>query len=206
MDISNLLQGPFKDIIIDQVGQKLGLNDQQQTNSAVDGIFATLLGAVSRNASTPEGASGLMSALDRDHDGSVLDDLAGFLTGSAQFQNSKTTNGAGILNHLLGDQQMQAAQSISNASGIDSGKILQMMSTLAPVVLGFLGKAKAQPQAQQGGGLLDLIQSASKTVNQQPTTQSLFSKLLDKDGDGNMIDDIAEMGMKSIFGKFLGGK
>ena len=28
--------------------------------------------------------------------------------------------------------------------------------------------------------------------------------LFDKDGDGSMIDDIAEMGMKSIFGKFMG--
>lgn len=64
-----------------------------------------------------------------------------------------------------------------------------------------------QPQQQQtGGGLLDFIQGATKTVNQQPSTQSIFSKLLDKDGDGSMIDDIAEMGVKSIFGKILGGK
>lgn len=90
-----------------------------------------------------------------------------------------------------------------------------MMVTLAPVVLGMLGKFKsqAQPEVQQtqqtqqgGGGLLDFIQGATKTVNQQPTNQSIFSKLLDKDGDGSMIDDIAEMGVKSIFGKMFGGK
>ena len=201
MDITDLLQGPMKDIIINQVGQQLGLGNQQQTNSAVDGVLATIMNAVAKNASTPEGAGGLMAALDRDHDGSILNDLSGFLSGAVQPENPKTANGTGILNHLLGDKQETAAESISKESGIDTAKILSMMATLAPVVLGFLGKAK-----QTGGGLIDFIQGATKTVNQQPANQSIFSKLLDKDGDGSMIDDIAEMGVKSIFGKMLGGK
>ena len=214
MDITDLLQGPMKDIIINQVGQQLGLGDSKQANSAVDGVFATLLNAISHNASTPEGAGGLMAALDRDHDGSILNDLGGFLSGMVQPSNPQTANGTGILNHLLGDKQETAAESISKESGIDTGKILSMMATLAPVVLGMLGKLKAQApaqptqtqQADQGESLLDFIQGATKTVNQQPNTPSIFTKLLDKDGDGSVVDDIAEMGVKSIFGKLFGGK
>lgn len=214
MDITDLLQGPMKDLIINQVGQQLGLGDSKQTNSAVDGVLATLMNAISHNASTPEGAGGLMAALDRDHDGSILNDLGGFLSGAVQPQNPNTANGTGILNHLLGDKQETAAESISKSSGIDTGKILSMMATLAPVVLGMLGKVKAQSQpvpqqsqqVEQGGGLLDFIQGATKTINQQPSTQGMFSKMFDKDGDGSMIDDIAEMGVKSIFGKLFGGK
>ncbi|MFZ1749809.1 MAG: DUF937 domain-containing protein [Saprospiraceae bacterium] len=207
MDITDLLQGPMKDIIIQQVGSQLGLGDSAQANSAVDGVFGTLLNAISKNASTPEGADSLMSALDRDHDGSILNDLGGFLSGAVSPQNPNTANGAGILKHILGGQQEDAAANISKESGIDTAKIMQMMATLAPVVLGMLGKAKAQPQVQQqGGGLLDFITGATQKVNQQPANQSIFSKLLDKDGDGSMIDDIAAMGMKSIFGKILGNK
>lgn len=207
MDISDLLQGPMKDIIINQVGKQLGLGDSNQANTAVDGVFATLLNAISHNASTPEGQDGLMAALDRDHDGSILNDLAGFLSGSSQPSNPNTANGAGILKHILGNNQETAAASISKESGIDTGKIMQMMATLAPIVLGMLGKAKAQPQVQeQSGGLLDFIKGATQTVNQQPTNQGMFSRMLDKDGDGSMIDDIAEMGIKSIFGKILGRK
>ncbi|MBL0100110.1 MAG: DUF937 domain-containing protein [Saprospiraceae bacterium] len=66
MDITDLLQGPLKDVIINQVGKQLGLGDSQQTNTAVDGVFATLLNAVSHNAATPEGQNSLLSALDRD--------------------------------------------------------------------------------------------------------------------------------------------
>ena len=42
---------------------------------------------------------------------------------------------------------------------------------------------------------------ATKTVNQQPTNQSFLEKMLDKDGDGSIMDDIAAMGFKSLFGK-----
>ncbi len=208
MDITDLLQGPMKDIIISQVGNQLGLENSDQTNSAVDGVFATLLNAVANNASSPEGQNSLLSALDRDHDGSILNDLGGFLSGMVQPQNPNTTNGAGILKHILGDQQSTAADAISKSSGIDSSKIIQIMTTLAPIVLGYLGKAKAtqQPQAEQGGGFLDILTGATKTVNQQPSNQGFFSKMMDKDGDGSMVDDLAEMGFKSIFGKILGGK
>ncbi|MBK8826917.1 MAG: DUF937 domain-containing protein [Saprospiraceae bacterium] len=205
MDINDLLQGPMKDIIINQLGQQFGLGDKGQANTAVDGILATLLNGVANNASTPEGQDGLLSALDRDHDGSILNDLGGFLSGAVQPANPQTANGTGILNHILGDKQGNAVDSISKASGIDASSIMKMMATLAPVVLGMLGKARAtQPQAQSGGGLLDLIKGATQTVNQQPTTQSIFAKLLDKDGDGNVMDDIVDMGMKSILGKFMG--
>jgi hypothetical protein len=205
MDINDLLQGPMKDIIIGQVSKQLGIGDAQQANTAVDGIFATLLNGVMKNASTPEGQTGLMNALDRDHDGSILDDLTGFLSGERAPANPNTANGAGILKHILGDKTTNAAESISKASGLDTGKIMQLMATLAPVILGMLGKAKAQPQVQQsGGGLLDFIKGATQTVNQQPANQSILTSLLDKDGDGSIIDDVAGMGMKSIFGKLFG--
>ncbi|MBC7886007.1 MAG: DUF937 domain-containing protein [Saprospiraceae bacterium] len=208
MDITDLLQGPMKDMIIGQVSKQLGMEDREQTNTAVDNVLATLLNAVSNNASTPDGQNDLLSALDRDHDGSILNDLSGFLTGAVQPSNPKTTNSAGILNHILGPQQGAVVESISKASGIDASKIGQLMLTLAPIVLAYLGKAKAsQPEAtQEGGGFLDILKGATRTVNQQPTNQSIFSKFLDRDGDGNMVDDLAEMGFKSIFGKMLGGK
>lgn len=203
MDITDLLQGPLKDVIIGQVGKQLGIEDSSKTNSAVDGIFATLLNAVAKNASSPEGQTQLQSALEKDHDGSILDNLGGFLSGAVQPSNPKTANGAGILKHILGDKTEVAAENISKESGIDAGKIGQLMTTLAPIVLGYLGKANAtqQAQPQQGGGLMDIIIGATKTVNQQPTNQSFLEKMLDKDGDGSIIDDIASMGFNSLFGK-----
>lgn len=205
MDISDLLQGPMKNVILNQLGSQLGLGDEKQTNAAVDGIFGTLLNGIMKNASTPEGQKSLETALAKDHSGGIFDDLTGFLTGNNTPQNPATNNGAGILKHILGDQQENTVESISKASGIDTAKIMKMMVTLAPIVLGMLSKTKAQPQTQQSsGGILDIIKGATQTVNQQSTTQSIFNKILDKNGDGNIIDDITSMGVKSIFGKLFG--
>ncbi|MCZ2100346.1 MAG: DUF937 domain-containing protein [Chitinophagales bacterium] len=206
MDITDLLQGPMKNIIMSQLGNQLGLGNDQKTNAAVDGIFGTLLNGIMKNASTPEGQQSLENALTNDHNGSIFDDLTGFLTGSNKPANPATSNGAGILKHILGDQQESAVQSISKASGIDTGKIMTMMVTLAPIVLGMLGKAKTQaaPQQSGGGGLFDIIKGATQTVNSQSSTQSILNTLLDKDGDGSIVDDIASMASKSIFGKLFG--
>ncbi|MEZ4910882.1 MAG: DUF937 domain-containing protein [Saprospiraceae bacterium] len=209
MNINDLLQGPLRDLMMDQVNQKFQINDTQEANTAVNGVLAALMNGLAHNASTPEGASSLMSAIDRDHDGSILNDVVGFFNGTTQFQNSSTANGLGILNHIFGDKTEAAAQAISKNSGIDTGKILQLMMTFAPIVLGFLGKnasssAQTQSAPSQGGGLLDILNGATKTVNQQPTNQGLLSKLLDRDGDGNVMDDIADMGFRTIMGKFLG--
>ena len=78
------------------------------------------------------------------------------------------------------------------------------MTTLAPIVLGYLGKAKAtqQPQAEQGGGFLDILTGATKTVNQQPSNQGFFSKMMDKDGDGSMVDDWQKWALNQYSAKY----
>lgn len=207
MDFTQLLQGPLKEVILSQTTSQLNIDNKQQANSALDSIIATLMNAVSNNASSPAGATSLMNALDRDHDGSIFNDLAGFLSGASTPSNPNTTNGRGILDHLLGDKKESAVEDISKSTGIDSSKIMQMMISLAPIVLGMLGKAKAEPKVQESeGGLLDYIKGATKTANEQPQSTNIFTKFLDKDGDGSIIDDVANMGMKSIFNRFLGKK
>lgn len=204
MDITDLLQGPMKDIIIGQVTNQLGVNDKNSADTAMDGILATLLNGLKKNASTPEGQASLNNALERDHNGSIFDNLTGFLTGSNAPQNESTVNGAGILKHILGDQQEEAVNSISKASGLDTGKILKMMITMAPLVMGFLGKAKSQPNAQQssGGSILDILSGATQAVNQKPAAQSILESIL---GGGNQASNNPLGGIAgSILGKIFG--
>jgi hypothetical protein len=204
MDISDLLQGPMKNIIMGQLSSQLGLGNDQKTSTAVDGIFGTLLNGIMKNASTPQGQQSLENALAKDHNGSIFDDLTGFLNGANKPANDATSNGAGILKHILGDQQQSTVDSISKASGIDTSKILQMMMTLAPLLLGFLGKAQAQPaQQQSGGGLLDIIKGATQTVQKSPA-QSILESVLGQSNAGGILGDITSMATKSIFGKLFG--
>ncbi len=64
-----------------QIQNQLGL-DADATKKAVPAAVGTLLGALAKNAQSPSGATALLGALTKDHDGSILDNLGGLLGAS----------------------------------------------------------------------------------------------------------------------------
>ena len=84
----------------DQIGARIGA-DPAQTQQAISAALPALLAGLQQQA-TP--GSGLQQAIEQDHDGSILDDLSGYLNGTANL-DPRTTDGQGILDHVLGDQQ-----------------------------------------------------------------------------------------------------
>jgi hypothetical protein len=187
MNLMDILQGQLSDDLLGQMSEHIGA-DKEQTATAANGIFATLLGGLANNAASEGGLSSLASALDRDHDGSILDDLMGMVGGAMQGNApSNALNGSGILGHILGDRQETAAEQIGQSSGLSAGQIMKLMPILAPIVMGVLGRAKSQggfnlgdlasvlmgsaQQTQQSGGFGDLIGSVLGGVlggGQQP--------------------------------------
>ena len=124
-----------------QIGAQIGA-DPNQTQTAIAAALPALVAGLQQQAAT---GGGLQQALEQDHDGSILDDLSGYLDGTANL-SPRTTNGSGILDHLLGDQQQGVQQALSAKSGLDMSSIAQLLPLLAPIVMGMLGK-----QARAGG-------------------------------------------------------
>jgi len=71
------LQGPALSRMAADVGA-----DEGQVRSAATAAIPLLLGALARNASSADGAKALHGALQKDHDGSLLDNVQAFLGGS----------------------------------------------------------------------------------------------------------------------------
>ena len=119
-----------------------------------------LLNGLANNASTPEGAESLNNTLEQHHDGSILDNiegLAGKIFGGGQAAPSApAVDAGGILTHILGNDQGQVAQQVSNQSGLGTGQVAQILMFLAPIVMGYLGRQKQQQGvgADGIGGLL----------------------------------------------------
>jgi hypothetical protein len=318
MDLSQLLQqqlqqqlsGGLMDVLTQQTG-----SDAQTTTKASSAILSSLMGALARNASTPEGASSLASALDRDHDGSILDiigglmqggkkapgpnvptggglmdlitgmagaqgggggggalggllggllgggqkkqqggggalgDLLGGMMGQAQGgsggglgdliggmmqqtqgsdggglgdllggllggkqvgsqdhippQFRKTMDGGGILDHVLGTQKEDVAKQVSENSGLSMSKVLPLMATLAPILMGILGKTKRDTGMDAGGlggALMDMVTKGQSNPRQHAPDLGLAGALLDRDGDGSVMDDVLGMGAKMLGG------
>lgn len=200
----NLLQGSLSEGMIDQLSQQIGGADKQKTAAAASGIVNTLMGALAKNAESREGAQSLNNALERDHDGSILNDVIGMLSGQqVQAQNPSMLNGSAILKHVLGNKQGGAVQMISQLSGLDSDKTGSLMTMLAPVVMGALGKTKREQGLDMAGiaSLLSGTVSAERANTNNPAID-MAMKFLDSDGDGSVVDDVASIGMKMLGGLF----
>ncbi len=188
--LQDLLGQQGGDSALGQISKTLGA-DQNLTNAAIQMALPVILNGLTKNASTPEGAQGLNTALDNDHDGGILDMLGGFLGG--QTQQTRQTDGGGILGHILGNQQGQVAQEISNKSGMDIGQVASLLITLAPIVMGYLGKTKRENNLD-AGGITDLLTGQQQQAQSSGNSMiDMATRMLDKDGDGSALDDLASM-------------
>jgi len=184
---------------LQQISGKIGA-DERQTGNAVATALPMLLSALARNSSKPEGAQALSNALTKDHDGSLLDNLGGFL------DRPETGPGDGILRHVLGARRQGVERGLSKATGMDAGSIGKLLVTLAPVVMGAIGKTQRQNRLD-ASGLAGLLGSErAEAERQAPREMGLLGQLLDTDGDGDVdMSDIAKHGVGAL-GKLLGGR
>src|SRR5262245_52121249 len=155
MDLQSLLGQALGGDTISKMSQALGA-DERTTGNAVQAALPMLLGALAHNSSTPSGASSLMGALDRDHDGSVLDDITGLLGGSSG-------NGQGILGHVFGNRLDVVQNGLGQATGLDAGRAGNLLAMLAPIVMGALGHTNRQGGLDVGS-LSGLLGGASQQL------------------------------------------
>ena len=186
------LAGQLDEQTVKQISSQLGA-DEQSTQQAIGAALPMLVGALDRNASTSEGAQSLTDALMRDHDGGILDDVAGSLSSAETLQD-----GNAILGHVLGSKRGNVEQGVSMVSGLDENSTSQLMSMMAPLILGALGQMQRQGNLD-ADGIAGLLHS-----ERQETESSLsgIAQLLDMDRDGDATDDVIKLGASLLGGLF----
>ncbi len=177
-------------------------------NSAIQAALPMILGSLAKNASTPQGAESLNTALEKDHDGSILNNLGGLgsliFGGQQQAAPPPQADAGGILGHILGNNQGTVVQQASSESGLGTGQVAQILMMLAPLVMGYLGRQKQQQgggaDALGGllGGLMGGQQTGAASASSGNSMLDMASSFLDKDGDGSAMDDIASMAFNYI--------
>lgn len=164
------------------------------TRSVVEGAVPMLVSALSRNASSAGGAEALLGALGRDHDGSILEDLAGYLGGGSQ------GNGGGILGHVLGGRRGPVEEALGRSSGLSAQKVGQILMMLAPLIMGIIGRMQRRSNLDSGG-LSDLLRGEQNRAQEKsPDLMDALGSLLDANHDGSMMDDLAGRGLDMLGG------
>jgi hypothetical protein len=168
------------------IAQKFGISETT-ANTAVQIGVPLILAALARNASQPQEAENLHQAVAQDHDGSIFDNLTGYL------QNPQSANGAGILGHVFGNQAPAIESNLAQATGMDPNAAGGIMETLAPLVMGSLGKAQQQNELD-ASGLANLLNGQQQEAQANaPDAMSMLSSMLDQNKDGSSMDDLQRM-------------
>lgn len=193
---------------VDEISQNVGA-EPSSVSTAIQAALPMLINGLAKNASSPQGAESLNTALEEDHDGELLDNLGGlkdmiFSGQQERAQPTRQADAGGILGHILGNNQGQAAEQVSNQSGLGTGQVAQILMFLAPIVMSYLGRQKQQQGvgADGLGGLLGgLLGGGEIGGGQLQPTSNSAPGYFDKDGDGSSMDDIASMAYKYMTNK-----
>ena len=199
MDLMNILGGLLP-AQAGNVASQVGATPEQ-TQSAMEASIPLILSALHQNAQTPEGEAALSSALNR-HDGSSLDSFA-------QGQLPSTEDGSAILNHAFGAQTPAAANAVAQHAGIDPQMAMQILSMVAPLVLGALGRGQGQGGAAGGlggmlGGLLGGMGGGNASTG---GLGGMLGGLLGGAGNNaNQNQNQGEPDLGGLLGSLLGGR
>ncbi len=151
-----------------QISGKLGI-PSSQAEGLIPALGPMILGGLQRQAQNNGGEARVDHILEKHADDSILDNLGGFFSNAAE--QSAPDPGLG---GLLGDSGFQATNLIADQLGIKSDQASQIIPMLAPIIMGFVLK-----QRNQAGGA--------------GTGTGALMGMLDADGDGSILDDVAGM-------------
>lgn len=196
MSLIDLLTGNTGNQVAEQAENKFGISKNQII--ALLAVATPLVISYLRNKSQDaKEAEALNNALDKDHDGSILDD-------TSQLDNRQDEGGS-ILSHVFGNQKNNVENQLSQNTGISIDKIGPILAMLAPVIMGYIGKEKQQNNVGAGGlgdllgGILGGAQNQAQQQQSSPLNDILGSVLGggQSQSSGNPLND--------ILGSVLGG-
>ncbi|VXC20330.1 conserved hypothetical protein [Flavobacterium sp. 9AF] len=179
--ILDLLNSDLGKQIISNVSDKTGINSTQATE-VVSSSLPALLGAMQGNLLSGNGAEGLINAVTGGkHDGSILDNLSGFINGGDFADGSK------ILGHLLGDKLGSVENGISEKTGVSSSIISKILPMLAPIIMGYLGKQTKSKGVSDGAGLGSILGGLlGGSSDGGSIGGSILNSVLDQNNDGKV--------------------
>jgi len=175
--------------VADQIGSAVGL-EKSKTNSAIEAAIPVLLGGLMKKASTPSGASELSNIFKKqDAEPSILDNLGSLVSGGA---NSKLLGlGTSLLPMLLGSSQASIVSVLMKLLGLGDKSVLGLLGSLAPIVMGVVGK-----QAKSAGGF-----DASILTNLLGGQSNLLSAALPNELKGVMgLADLGKAASDAVSG------
>ena len=182
MDLNSILGALTAGSAVNDMGKQFNMNSNQ-VNAVISAALPTLIGAMQKNTATESGASSLAGA------------LASHLGDGINLSSASLTDGSKILSHILGGNSDSTFSVLAKKTGTSSSQVSGILSAIAPMLLGLLGKGQKSTNTKAGslGGLLGSLLGGSGITSN--LTGNAGGGLLG-DSNNNGIPDIIEGFMK----------
>jgi hypothetical protein len=188
MDISSLLKAWLAAGGAQKIAAKLGVSNPIALKLIALGT-PVLLSRMSKNAASEEGAKSLFSALDKHKGPKTIDDV-------------DENDGFKILSHVFENDDSDLDK-VAVEAWVSKDQAKGALASLAPLLMSGLGQQKASGNLDLGS-LAGMLGGATKASSDNSLMTSLATSLLDKDGDGDIKDDMMKMGVNWLKNKFMG--
>ena len=172
--MGNILEdfmGSMGSQVTDQLASSLGI-DKGIAGAVIPQVLPMILGGLKKQKDERGGEARVDHILNKYGSSSVLDDIGGLFSSKANDSNPDPALGG-----LLGNAGVEASNLFGKQFNLDGGTAAKIIPMLAPVVLGYLTKQKDSGAGSSG-----------------------IAALLDQDGDGSVLDDVAGFLMKGLGG------
>ncbi len=162
VNIIDLLKGQLGSAAINKVAELIGENPSN-TSSAMNTIIPSLLGGLVQKGATQDGASSILDMLNNGkYDGSMFNNLLGLL-GDGSKTSALMKAGSIALPFILGGKKAGITSLITQMTGFGSKSSNSLMSLLAPMVLGMIGK-QVKSKGMGLSGLMELLSGQKEHV------------------------------------------
>lgn len=180
LDLKEIIIKQVTDGISEKLASSLNL-PEAQVKKGVMIIVPYIIGALTKSNTT----DGLLSKLETTDLRANLDENS---------NNSTLLElGSSMLDQFLSSEKEEIVTKVSDATQLEPTSANSLLNMALPVLLNNLSKAKTDNN-------LDLTQLSDmlSNVDKESLAKDLGKQLLDKDGDGNIVDDLMDLG-KGLF-------
>ena len=155
-DLMGLIGGVLDNGVVEQIGKVVGESPTRTQAADSGAVPSVLAGMLNHATSSPSGAGQLLSMLSTGGFERVTGNLGGILGGGQGPVDQLVGSGRNILGSLFGPRLGGVTNAVSSSAGVSQGIGSSILSMVAPVVMGVVGKHVISG-GLNASGLLNLL-------------------------------------------------
>ncbi|MEO5591140.1 MAG: OmpA family protein [Chitinophagaceae bacterium] len=182
-NLLDTIKGLFTSNLVSTAATSLG-ESEGGIQKALSGAIPSILAGLISRTDSHEGAAGIFDLAKQAASSGILNNISGILGSD---NNNLLGKGAEMLKAVLGDKAGGIASLVSNFAGIKHSSASSILSMVAPVALGALGK-HASDNNLNAGSLMSFLSSQKSTIiNALPGSLGSIAGLLGIGSMGNTV-------------------